>query len=213
MCKEESLYNEGLKPLLYSTEDARTRSVGWRRCGDNIAYYRNNDSSWVMENFELWVSQLKIVHKSLQERRGEGETHVNVQYLISSRSGHRLLGALLSVHVHRSSGTQIAFAILQIIVHKSWATFISHSRTLLRSTLTFLWHTRKQDVQLNKNSRSNCRAECVPTVVKNIIVRILFAEFISHSASCFSITIIILSVNDSQRPIVFVASRRLNLYL
>ncbi|XP_036145317.1 cytosolic carboxypeptidase 2 [Monomorium pharaonis] len=45
MCKEESLYNEGLKPLLYSTEDARTRSVGWRRCGDNIAYYRNNDSS------------------------------------------------------------------------------------------------------------------------------------------------------------------------
>ncbi|XP_011689976.1 PREDICTED: cytosolic carboxypeptidase 2 [Wasmannia auropunctata] len=45
MCKDESLYNEGLKPLLYSTEDARTRSVGWRRCGDNIAYYRNNDSS------------------------------------------------------------------------------------------------------------------------------------------------------------------------
>ncbi|XP_018365065.1 PREDICTED: cytosolic carboxypeptidase 2 [Trachymyrmex cornetzi] len=45
MCKEESLYNEGLKPLLYSTEDARTRSVGWRRCGDNITYYRNNDSS------------------------------------------------------------------------------------------------------------------------------------------------------------------------
>ncbi|CAL1675295.1 unnamed protein product [Lasius platythorax] len=45
MCKDESLYNEGLKPLLYSTEDARTRSVGWRRCGDNITYYRNNDSS------------------------------------------------------------------------------------------------------------------------------------------------------------------------
>ncbi|XP_014485623.1 PREDICTED: cytosolic carboxypeptidase 2 [Dinoponera quadriceps] len=45
MCKEESLYNEGLKPLLYSTEDARTRSIGWRRCGDNITYYRNNDSS------------------------------------------------------------------------------------------------------------------------------------------------------------------------
>ncbi|KAG5314297.1 NNAD carboxypeptidase, partial [Acromyrmex insinuator] len=45
MCKEESLYNEGLKPLLYSTEDARTRAVGWRRCGDNITYYRNNDSS------------------------------------------------------------------------------------------------------------------------------------------------------------------------
>jgi len=45
MSKEESLYNEGLRPLLYSTQDARTQSVGWRRCGDNITYYRNNDSS------------------------------------------------------------------------------------------------------------------------------------------------------------------------
>ncbi|XP_066581955.1 cytosolic carboxypeptidase 2 [Prorops nasuta] len=45
LCKEDSLYNDGLRPLLYSTEDARTRSIGWRRCGDNITYYRNNDYS------------------------------------------------------------------------------------------------------------------------------------------------------------------------
>ncbi|XP_076642435.1 uncharacterized protein LOC143353191 [Halictus rubicundus] len=45
LCKEESLYNEGLRPLLYSTEDAKKRAVGWRRCGDNIAYYRNDSSS------------------------------------------------------------------------------------------------------------------------------------------------------------------------
>ncbi|XP_054002015.1 cytosolic carboxypeptidase 2 [Hylaeus anthracinus] len=45
LCKEESLYNEGLRPLLYSTEDAKKRSVGWRRCGDNIAYYKNDSSS------------------------------------------------------------------------------------------------------------------------------------------------------------------------
>ncbi|XP_046145396.1 cytosolic carboxypeptidase 2-like [Osmia bicornis bicornis] len=45
LCKEESLYNEGLRPLLYSTEDAKQRAVGWRRCGDNIAYYRNDSSS------------------------------------------------------------------------------------------------------------------------------------------------------------------------
>lgn len=44
LCKEESLYNDGLKPLLYSTEDAKTKAIGWRRCGDNITYYRNNDS-------------------------------------------------------------------------------------------------------------------------------------------------------------------------
>ncbi|OAD53068.1 Cytosolic carboxypeptidase NnaD, partial [Eufriesea mexicana] len=45
LCKEESLYNEGLRPLLYSTEDAKKRAVGWRRCGENIAYYRNDSSS------------------------------------------------------------------------------------------------------------------------------------------------------------------------
>ncbi|XP_033338745.2 uncharacterized protein LOC117227533 [Megalopta genalis] len=45
LSKEESLYNEGLRPLLYSTEDAKKRAVGWRRCGDNIAYYRNDSSS------------------------------------------------------------------------------------------------------------------------------------------------------------------------
>ncbi|KZC06993.1 Cytosolic carboxypeptidase NnaD [Dufourea novaeangliae] len=45
LCKEESLYNEGLRPLLYSTEDAKKRAVGWRRCGDNIAYYRNDSSN------------------------------------------------------------------------------------------------------------------------------------------------------------------------
>ncbi|XP_076162473.1 cytosolic carboxypeptidase 2 [Ptiloglossa arizonensis] len=45
LCKEESLYNEGLRPLLYSTEDAKNSAVGWRRCGENIAYYRNDSSS------------------------------------------------------------------------------------------------------------------------------------------------------------------------
>ncbi|XP_076753727.1 cytosolic carboxypeptidase 2 [Xylocopa sonorina] len=45
LCKEDSLYNEGLRPLLYSTEDAKKRAVGWRRCGENIAYYKNDSSS------------------------------------------------------------------------------------------------------------------------------------------------------------------------
>ncbi|KOC68890.1 Cytosolic carboxypeptidase NnaD [Habropoda laboriosa] len=45
LCKEDSLYNEGLRPLLYSTEDAKKGAVGWRRCGENIAYYRNDSSS------------------------------------------------------------------------------------------------------------------------------------------------------------------------
>ncbi|XP_011501923.1 PREDICTED: cytosolic carboxypeptidase 2-like [Ceratosolen solmsi marchali] len=42
--KENSLYNEGLKPLLYSTKDATAKSIGWRRCGENIIYYKNDSS-------------------------------------------------------------------------------------------------------------------------------------------------------------------------
>jgi len=41
LCKGESLYSVGMRPLLYSTKDAQLRGIGWRRCGDNIAYYRN----------------------------------------------------------------------------------------------------------------------------------------------------------------------------
>lgn len=42
LSKAESLYNEGMRPLLYSTKDAQLHSIGWRRCGDNIAYYKND---------------------------------------------------------------------------------------------------------------------------------------------------------------------------
>lgn len=41
--KEGSLYKEGLRPLMYSTKDAIIRSVGWRRCGNNISYYSNKN--------------------------------------------------------------------------------------------------------------------------------------------------------------------------
>ncbi|KAJ0179424.1 hypothetical protein K1T71_005136 [Dendrolimus kikuchii] len=45
LSKAESLYNEGMRPLLYSTKDAQLHSIGWRRCGDNIAYYKNDSTS------------------------------------------------------------------------------------------------------------------------------------------------------------------------
>lgn len=43
MTKDESLYNEGMKPLLYSTKDAQLHNIGWRRCGDNITYFCNDN--------------------------------------------------------------------------------------------------------------------------------------------------------------------------
>lgn len=40
--KPDSLYNYGMKPLMYSEKDALQKKIGWRRCGISIKYYRNN---------------------------------------------------------------------------------------------------------------------------------------------------------------------------
>ena len=72
LCKEESLYNEGLRPLLYSIEDAKTRAVGWRRCGENIAYYRNDSSYVIMPLMFLNHSRdFYYIYLLSQKRRGK----------------------------------------------------------------------------------------------------------------------------------------------
>jgi hypothetical protein len=38
--KPDSLYNCGMKPVLYSKAEADRHFVGWTRVGDNIRYYR-----------------------------------------------------------------------------------------------------------------------------------------------------------------------------
>lgn len=43
LVKSGSLYNEGMKPLMYSTIDAKETQVGWKRCGENISYFKNED--------------------------------------------------------------------------------------------------------------------------------------------------------------------------
>ena len=42
MMKPDSLYNFGMKPLMYSVTDARRYRRGWVRCGQDICYYQNN---------------------------------------------------------------------------------------------------------------------------------------------------------------------------
>ncbi|KAH0621185.1 hypothetical protein JD844_022240 [Phrynosoma platyrhinos] len=42
LMKAKSLYNMGMKPLLYSQKDARSHGVGWRREGSDIKYYKYN---------------------------------------------------------------------------------------------------------------------------------------------------------------------------
>ncbi|XP_071974769.1 cytosolic carboxypeptidase 2 isoform X4 [Engystomops pustulosus] len=44
LMKRNSLYNEGMKPLMYSEHDATLRGEGWRREGGDIKYYRSSRS-------------------------------------------------------------------------------------------------------------------------------------------------------------------------
>lgn len=41
LCKPDSLYNEGMKILVYSERMAHHRDVGWHRSGAKIGYYNN----------------------------------------------------------------------------------------------------------------------------------------------------------------------------
>ena len=40
--KPDSLFNFGLLPLVYSTHDAASRCIGWRRKGHDVCYYQNH---------------------------------------------------------------------------------------------------------------------------------------------------------------------------
>ena len=41
LSKPTSLYNLGLRPLVYSEQKAKDKKIGWHRCGENIKYYRS----------------------------------------------------------------------------------------------------------------------------------------------------------------------------
>ncbi|RVE52526.1 hypothetical protein evm_002920 [Chilo suppressalis] len=60
LSKGESLYNEGMRPLLYSTKDAQLHSIGWRRCGENIAYYKNESTSEEEDQFPSYTLTFNI---------------------------------------------------------------------------------------------------------------------------------------------------------
>ncbi|XP_017141222.1 uncharacterized protein LOC108155072 isoform X11 [Drosophila miranda] len=50
LVKSDSLYNDGMQPVMYSTLGAKQKNEGWRRCGDNICYYRNDDERSTSNN-------------------------------------------------------------------------------------------------------------------------------------------------------------------
>uniref|UniRef100_A0A8D0L461 AGBL carboxypeptidase 3 n=1 Tax=Sphenodon punctatus TaxID=8508 RepID=A0A8D0L461_SPHPU len=56
--KPTSLYNRGMRPLLYSEAEAKIHKVGWQRTGNEIKYYKNNLSQDGHQYFSLtWTFQ------------------------------------------------------------------------------------------------------------------------------------------------------------
>ena len=41
LTKPDSLFNQGMRPVIYSCRDAKTKGAGWVRSGSNISYYSN----------------------------------------------------------------------------------------------------------------------------------------------------------------------------
>ena len=39
LIKPDSLYNSGMRPLMYSMQAAKKTGKGWVRCGNDICYY------------------------------------------------------------------------------------------------------------------------------------------------------------------------------
>ncbi|DBA03462.1 TPA: hypothetical protein N0F65_002870, partial [Lagenidium giganteum] len=41
LCKPDSLFNKGLRPVVYSVKDAAEKGIGWLRAGEDIHYFAN----------------------------------------------------------------------------------------------------------------------------------------------------------------------------
>jgi cytosolic carboxypeptidase protein 2/3 len=41
LIKPDSLYNNGMRPLMYSKKTAELKGIGWVRCGNDIRYYQS----------------------------------------------------------------------------------------------------------------------------------------------------------------------------
>lgn len=48
--KPESTYNKGMRPLSYSIKEADEQQIGWKRDGQNIAYYCTSKSKKLYKN-------------------------------------------------------------------------------------------------------------------------------------------------------------------
>ncbi|KAF5302932.1 hypothetical protein FQA39_LY02112 [Lamprigera yunnana] len=64
MTKSEHLYNQGLQPLMYSNRSAIVERIGWRRCGENISYYRNDEHKSISDMTYTLSFALTFTHEN-----------------------------------------------------------------------------------------------------------------------------------------------------
>ena len=68
--KPDSLYNYGMKPVLYSTIEAEKHYVGWSRVGNNIRYQKSSlcDTKCTFNNFQ--ILNLEVISFSITDTTG-----------------------------------------------------------------------------------------------------------------------------------------------
>ena len=62
LCKDESLYQEGMRPLLYSVKDSVARGTSWKRVGERICYYQNTIKRKCGKNYSTLTMTLRFEH-------------------------------------------------------------------------------------------------------------------------------------------------------
>ncbi|XP_066490581.1 cytosolic carboxypeptidase 3 [Tiliqua scincoides] len=83
--KPTSLYNRGMRPLLYSEAEAKIHKVGWQRTGDEIKYYKNNLSQDGRQYFSLtWTFQFPHARDTCYFAHCYPYTYSNLQDYLSA---------------------------------------------------------------------------------------------------------------------------------
>lgn len=94
--KSDSLYNMGMKPLMYSEADAKNKSIGWRRWGSSIKYYKNNlrtedENGNVRNMYSLtWTCKFPNANDTYYFAHCYPYTYTNLQVSLLDRPAIRL---------------------------------------------------------------------------------------------------------------------------
>ncbi|XP_005515140.2 cytosolic carboxypeptidase 3 isoform X3 [Columba livia] len=98
--KRNSLYKRGLRPLLYSEADAKKHSVGWRRTGNEIKYYKNNAGQGERQYFSLtWTFQFPHDRDTCYFAHCYPYTYSNLQEYLVAISKDPVKSKFCQIHI------------------------------------------------------------------------------------------------------------------